>query len=58
MGIKMIVLDKFLKFIMRLKKIYGVCVEGVKGSLILIVIFFFKEGYDFYKKDLEKGIIG
>lgn len=58
MGTKMTVLDKFLKFIMRLKKIYGACVEGAKGSLILTVTFSSKEGYDFYKKDLEKGIIG
>lgn len=55
---KITILDKFLKFIMRLKKNYGACVEGSKGSLILTVTFSSKEGYDLYKKDLEKGIIG
>lgn len=58
MGTKMTVLDKYLKFIMRLKKIYGACVESSQGSLILTVTFSSKEGYDCYKKDLEKGIIG
>lgn len=58
MGTKMTVLDKYLKFIMRLKKNYGACVESSQGSLILTVTFSSKEGYDCYKKDLEKGIIG
>lgn len=57
-GKKMTILDKFLKFIMRLKQIYGACVEGSNGSLILTVTFSSKEGYDLYKKDLDKGVIG
>lgn len=32
--------------------------ESSKGSLILTVTFSSQKGYDLYKKDLEKGIIG
>lgn len=49
---------RFLKFIIGIKKNYDVNVKSLKGSLILIVIFFIKNGYDFYKKDLKRGIIG
>lgn len=49
---------RFFRFNLDMKKMYGVSVESSKGSLILIFIFFLKKGYDFYKKDLERGIIG
>lgn len=55
-GIK--ILARFMKFALGMKKNYNAIVESSKGSLILTVIFSSKKGFDLYKKDLDKGLIG
>lgn len=57
-GKKIKILARFLKFSLRMKKNYGACVESSKGSLILTFTFSSQKGYELYKKDLERGIIG
>lgn len=57
-GNRMKILARFAKFILRIEKYYDGYVESSKGSLILTVTFSSQKGYDLYKKDLEKGIIG
>lgn len=49
---------RFFWFNLDMKKMYGASVESSKGSLILTLTFSSKKGYDLYKKDLERGIIG
>lgn len=49
---------RFFQFNLHMKKMYDASVESSKGSLILTFTFSSKKGYDLYKKDLERGIIG
>lgn len=52
------ILARFMKFALEIKKTYNAIVESSKGSLILTFTFSSKKGYDLYKEDLERGIIG
>lgn len=55
---KIKILAKFLEFSVKLKRDYGAIVESSKGSLLLLLTFSSKKGYDLYKKDLKSGKIG
>ena len=52
------ILANFNKCSLRMRSEYGANVEGSKSSILFLVIFFSKKGYDLYKKDLENGRIG
>ena len=51
-------LANFYKFNLRIKKEYEAHIECSRGSILLLVIFSTKKGYELYKKDLENGRIG
>lgn len=55
---QMNILAKFYKFNREITRKYGAIVESSKGSLILLLTFSSKRGYDLYKEDLESGKIG
>ncbi|XP_078323917.1 uncharacterized protein LOC111122500 [Crassostrea virginica] len=52
------ILAKFYKFNREIARKYGAIVESSKGSLLLLLTFSSKRGYDLYKEDLESGKIG
>ena len=52
------VLANFIKFSLRMRSEYGANVEFSKSSILLLLTFSSKNGYDFYMKDLENGRIG
>ena len=52
------ILAKFYKFNREIARKYGAIVESSKGSLLLLLTFSSKRGYDLYKKDLKSGKIG
>ena len=49
---------RFVRFNIMLKKKYGAHVDYSKSSILLLVTFSSKLGYDLYKKDVENGRIG
>ena len=49
---------RFVRFNLMLKKKYGAQPDYSKSSILLLVTFSSKLGYDLYKKDLENGRIG
>ena len=55
---QMNILAKFYKFNREITRKYGAIVESSKGSLLLLLTFSSKRGYDLYKEDLESGKIG
>ena len=53
------ILLKFAKFYSNFVKEYEILtVKCLEGSILLLVTFSSRKGYDFYKKDLENGRIG
>ena len=52
------ILANFYKFISKIKRQYEALVECFNGSIVFLMIFSSKEGYDLYKKDIERGRIG
>ena len=53
------ILAKFAEFYSQLVKEYGISdVKCSEGSILLLVTFSSRKGYDLYKKDLENGRIG
>ena len=52
------ILANFYKFNLRIKKEYEAHIECSRGSILLLVIFTTRKGYELYKKDLENGRIG
>lgn len=52
------ILLRCFQFNLDMKKMYDASVESSKGSLILTFTFSSKKGYDLYKNDLERGVIG
>ena len=53
------ILAKFAQFYSVLVKEYGIlAVKCSEGSILLLVTFTTRKGYDLYKKDLENGRIG
>ena len=55
---KIKILAKFIEFSVKLRRDFGAIVESSKGSLLLLLTFSSKRGYDLYKKDLKSGKIG
>ena len=55
---KMKILANFTKFRLRMMREYKAHVECSRGSKLLTVNFYSKQGFDFYIKDLENGQIG
>ena len=49
---------RFVRFNIMLKKNYGANVDYLKSSILLLVTFSSRMGYDLYKKDLGNGQIG
>ena len=49
---------RFVRFNIMLKKKYGAHVDYSKSSIVLLVTFSSRSGYDSYKEDLENGRIG
>ena len=52
------ILANFYKFNLRIKKEYKAHIECSRSSILLLVIFSSRKGYELYKKDLENGQIG
>ena len=52
------ILANFLKFSLRMKKVYKAHIKCSRSSILLLVTFSSRKGYELYKKDLENGIIG
>nr|XP_022319643.1 uncharacterized protein LOC111122284 [Crassostrea virginica]XP_022319644.1 uncharacterized protein LOC111122284 [Crassostrea virginica] len=55
---RMQILARFVRFNIMFKKKYGAHVDYSKSSILLLVTFSSKLGYDLYKKDVENGRIG
>ena len=55
---QMQILAKFFRFNIMLKKKYEARVKCSKSSILLLVTFSTRIGYDLYEKDLENGQIG
>lgn len=52
------ILGKFLKHKSRMMNLYNVNLKYSESSILLLVIFYSRRGYDLYKRDLENGRIG
>ena len=55
---RMRIIARFVRFNIMLKQKYGAHVDYSKSSILLLVTFSSRLGYDLYKKDLENGRIG
>ena len=52
------ILGKYLKHKSRMMNLYNVNLKYSESSILLLVIFYSRRGYDLYKRDLENGRIG